>query len=201
MLRAMAWTLLVVSFVVGSLQAQRTGQGFRGSSSGPSARSTFAGPSHAGSGFPRRGAFSRERRGHPYRPFLYSYYSPYDYYDEANDSDRSSTVVNVEREKPASNVPASQVPIPKAQVIDIPIAANSAAGKPLPLTVFVLANGERLETAQFLLTAADLSVNNHRRQRTIPLDQLDLDATILANRQRGIELRVPANQNEMLLRF
>ena len=81
------------------------------------------------------------------------------------------------------------------------MAASSSADKPLPLTIFILANGERLETRRFLLTAAALSVNGERRQRTIPVDQLNLDATIAANHSRGIELQVPADRNEILIRF
>jgi hypothetical protein len=64
-----------------------------------------------------------------------------------------------------------------------------------------LANGERLEARRFLLTASNLSVSVDRHERTIPLDMLDLEATIAANRERGIELRVPADRTEIFLSF
>src|SRR5690242_7267985 len=82
---------------------------------------------------------------------------------------------------------ASGTPLP-AQVIVIPNTAKSAETKPLPATVFILSNGERLETRRYLLTASSVSLTLHRNQRTISLQMLDLDATIAENRDRGIDL-------------
>jgi len=95
---------------------------------------------------------------------------------------------------------ASGTPLP-AQVIVIPNTAKSAETKPLPATVFILSNGERLETRRYLLTADSVSLTLHRNQRTIPLQMLDLDATIAENRERGIDLRIPNDRSEISLRF
>ena len=95
---------------------------------------------------------------------------------------------------------ASGTPLP-AQVIVIPNTATSAETKPLPATVFILTNGERLETRRYLLTANSVSLTLHRDQRTIPLQMLDLDATIAENRDRGIDLRIPNDRSELFLRF
>jgi hypothetical protein len=73
--------------------------------------------------------------------------------------------------------------------------------EPLPPAMFVLKSGERLEARRFLLTATSLSMNINRQQRVIPLDALDLDATIAANRQRGVTLQSPADHNEICLSF
>ena len=89
----------------------------------------------------------------------------------------------------------------KAQVIEVPGGADLPAAKTLPPTIFILTNGERLETRRFVLTASSLSVSVDRRQRTIPLDMLDINATITANRERGIDLRIPADRNEISLSF
>ena len=62
-------------------------------------------------------------------------------------------------------------------------------------------NSEKLETQRYLLTASNLSVTVHREQRTVPLQMLDLDATLAANRDRGIDLRIPNERNEISLRF
>ena len=94
-----------------------------------------------------------------------------------------------------------QPPVPKAQVIEIPGVANSAPAKMLPPTLFILANGERLETRRYVLTASHLSVNIERRQRTLPLDMLDINATITANRERGIDLQIPTDRTEISLSF
>jgi hypothetical protein len=37
------------------------------------------------------------------------------------------------------------------------------------------------------------------QQRTIPLNALDLKATIAANHERGIDLKLPTNRSEILL--
>jgi hypothetical protein len=91
--------------------------------------------------------------------------------------------------------------VPKAQVIEIPAANPSAPAKTGPPAVFLLTNGERVESSRFLITATHLSVSIDRHQRTIPLDLLDLDATIATNRERGIDLRIPSDRNEISLSF
>jgi len=89
----------------------------------------------------------------------------------------------------------------KPLVIEIPGAANLAAAKIVPPTIFVLANGERLETRRFVLTASNLSISINRQQRTVPFDMLDINATVTANHERGIDLRIPADRSEISLSF
>jgi len=64
-----------------------------------------------------------------------------------------------------------------------------------------MSNGERLETRRFVLTASLLSVSIDRQQRTVPLDMLDINATITTNHERGIDLRIPDDRNEISLSF
>jgi len=64
-----------------------------------------------------------------------------------------------------------------------------------------LANGERFEARRFVLTASNLSVSIDRQQRTVPFDMLDVNATITANHERGIDLRIPADRTEISLSF
>src|ERR687888_428235 len=66
--------------------------------------------------------------------------------------------------------------------------AEPAASGPAPPVVIL--HGEGLETRRFLLTASAVSLRVDRRERTIPLDMVDLDATIAANHERGIDLRI-----------
>jgi hypothetical protein len=54
---------------------------------------------------------------------------------------------------------------------------------------------------RFILTASNLSFNLDRKQRVIPLAMLDLNATAAANSERGIDLRVPEDRNEISLSF
>jgi hypothetical protein len=133
--------------------------------------------------------------GFPYYPFVYD-----DYGAEATSTAEvpsGATRAMPEREER----PVEEKPLPAAQVIEIPGALKVAATAPLPPTVFVLLSGERLEAQQFLLTASSLSVTVHRAKRTIALEMLDLDATVAANHDRGIELRIPDDRNEISLRF
>jgi hypothetical protein len=89
----------------------------------------------------------------------------------------------------------------KPLVIEIPGAASSTTAKMLQPTIFVLARGERLEARRFVLTSSTLSVSIDRQQRTVPIDMLDINATITANHERGIDLRIPADRNEISLSF
>jgi len=73
--------------------------------------------------------------------------------------------------------------------------------KSLPPTVFVLKNGERLEAHHFTIMAGSLRINEQGTRRTIPLSALDLKATIAENHERRIDLKIPLNQNEVLLGF
>lgn len=94
-----------------------------------------------------------------------------------------------------------EAPAPKPLVIEIPAVANSSAAKMLPPTIFILENGERVETRRFVLTASVLSFSVDRQQRIVPFDMLDISATISANQERGIDLRIPADRNEISLSF
>jgi len=67
--------------------------------------------------------------------------------------------------------------------------------------MFILRNGERFEARRYLLTHDNLSLTVDRRQRSIPLAMLDIDATVAANRERGIDLRIPADRSEISVGF
>lgn len=73
--------------------------------------------------------------------------------------------------------------------------------KPVPPAVFILSNGEQLETSNYLLTVSSLRVEQGGVQRTIPLTKVNLEATLAANHRRGIDLMVPANKYQIMLGF
>jgi hypothetical protein len=140
--------------------------------------------------------FHHNGAGAFYDPYFFPYDEPYGY-------EQPETVVT-NRPAPAAVVAPAPEPapsVPKAQVIEIPVAANASAAKMVPPTIFILANGERLETRRYVLTASNLSFSIDRQQRSVPLGLLDLDATITANHERGIDLRIPADRNEISLSF
>jgi hypothetical protein len=212
--RAALFTLLTASLLIAPVWAQRGGGGHAGGghvsgghSAGVPGHSGFAGHRDGGHFGSRR--FSRDRgawNNYGYGGIGdYPYFLPDDWYDGQDgydgqngdapeDSAPPRIVVQRVREEPAAKQ------LPPAQVIDIP-STGSAVAKSLPPTVFILTSGERLESDRFVLTANSLSINVHRSLRTIPLDMLDIDATLAANRDRGIDLRIPNDRNEISLRF
>lgn len=52
-----------------------------------------------------------------------------------------------------------------------------------------------------MLTTDSLRVEIRRQQRRISLGEIDVDATIAANRERGIDLKIPTDKNEIFLGF
>jgi hypothetical protein len=193
--RAALFTLLVASVLSAPLQAQRAGGGFHGNAAGPHFRTGFTGQrgSRVWSG---PGLFhSRLHRPNTSG----SYFLPYgdslgdDGYEET-DAEATNTALSL-------MIPRTPEPLPKSQFIEIPSAANAAAPKIPPPAVFILTNGERLEAQRFLLSASLLSVSIDRQQRNVPLAMVDIHATLSANHERGIDLRIPDDRNEISLGF
>lgn len=206
--RAALFTLLVALVLTAPSWAQRGGGGHAGGGH-VSGGHTAGVPGHSGFGARGTGGrfgsrrFAGDRGGWNNYGYGYGDY-PYFFPDEGYDVDQDA---EVPADRPSGPVVVQRVreehppkPLPPAQVIDIP-STGSGAAKSLPPTVFVLTNGERIESDRYVLTATSLSVNVHRSLRTIPLDMLDVDATVAANRDRGVDLRIPNDRNEISLRF
>jgi hypothetical protein len=196
MLRPISWTLLLALLLTGSVVAQRGGGSRGGAAAGHSGGGSGRGirGSVSARPFPRN-HFHQNRAGSYFYPYLFPYDEPYEY-DEPYPE-------RVPQQPPAPTYLQAQAPQPPLQpkLIEVPGAANVANVKPLPPAIFILNTGERVETSRFLLRASDLSVTVDRRQRTIPFNQLDLNATLAANHERGINLDIPADPNEISLRF
>jgi thiol-disulfide isomerase/thioredoxin len=88
-----------------------------------------------------------------------------------------------------------------AKVIELSRAENTVPTKPGLKTIFVLTNGERLETDQYTVVSGFVHLAMGGQQRTIALNELDMKATTTANRERGVELKIPQNRSEVLLSF
>jgi hypothetical protein len=206
--RAALFALLVVASLDGSLPAQRTGASFQGNAAGMPVRSGFVGQrGFSNRSFPRRAIFSSRFHPRPDTvgsivvPYFFPYDEPFGYEQPGAEMVANGPVPPVVIAQPDDRQSRTPEPPAKAQVIEFPAAANSTAAKTLPPTIFILADGERLETRRFVLTASSLCVSIGRRQRTIPVDRLDIDATLTANQERGIDLRIPADRNEISLSF
>jgi hypothetical protein len=159
-----------------------------------------------GRSVPRAGSFvsdrsrSRQNRnsGLGYFPL---WYGPG--YDEAQPEAITPAVspvtVSIRPEEPSLRLPPP--PAAKPLLVDVPGDGNAATTKPLPPAIFILANGERLETRRYMLTADALYVTIDRQQRTLKLSALDLERTMAANRDRGVNVRIPADRGEISLGF
>jgi hypothetical protein len=207
MLRAALLSLVVVSVVPLPVRAQHSV--VVGHSPGPaaaprlvwhSASTPPAGrPGFQNQSFSGRGIFPEfhSRRRHFAFTYLYPYFDPF--------ADDSYLAEPPPPEPVLIQQPVTQVPAPqsaaKPQIIEFPASGNLATPKKQVPTVFILTNGERLESRQFLITANNLSVTLDRRQQVIPLDRVDVDATLSANRERGLDLRIPSDRNEITLSF
>jgi hypothetical protein len=103
-----------------------------------------------------------------------------------------------------SNDAGSQQPAARAskQPANQPGAGqDNTTGKPAASAVFILKSGEHIEAEKYLLTSREVQLTADRRQRTIPLSELNLEETQSTNRERGIELRVPASSGVVSLDF
>lgn len=99
-----------------------------------------------------------------------------------------------------SSVPKTTYP-GSTKLIEIPEDPSAPPSKSLPPTVFVLRNGERLEAYHYAIMEGSLRIAVDGKQRTIPVAALDRKATIAANHERGIDLKIPTNQSEIVLGF
>jgi hypothetical protein len=124
-----------------------------------------------------------------------SYYPSDDQASDPSPDGQSSRPVIVMRSKE----PAPAVEPPK--VTEVPLSKDAPVVTQQPATLFVLSDGERLESRHYVLTADSLQIEIGRKQRTVPVSKLNLDATIAANQQRGIELTIPQDRNSLFLGF
>jgi len=87
------------------------------------------------------------------------------------------------------------------KLLEVPGAQSESPAKPLPPTVFVLKDGEKLEAHHYAINSGSVRATVQGNQRTIPLTALDLKATIAANHERGIDLKIPTHEGEISLGF
>ncbi len=73
--------------------------------------------------------------------------------------------------------------------------------KPDLPAVFVLSNGERVEAANYFLTVNSLQIEDEGKERTIPVSSLNLNATVAANNERGVNVKIPTDKTQIMLSF
>jgi hypothetical protein len=106
-------------------------------------------------------------------------------------------VVSVESKEPARPMPPPEGP----KLTEVKLSKEAPPSKPQPPTLFVLNDGEKLESHDYLLTASSLRIEVGRQERIIPVNKLNIDATLAANHERGIELIFPRTSCTIFLGF
>jgi len=103
----------------------------------------------------------------------------------------------------APQAPAVDPNAPQAVIWEAPEppGKKQVVAPPPPPAIFVLANGDKLETARYLVTVNSVRVEQNGMQRTIPLSELNLNATIAANHARGLDLKFPTDRTQIMLGF
>ncbi len=133
--------------------------------------------------------------------FLGGTYYPYEYAQPAIEP-----VVNVAPPpivvvaSPEAAQPPTAPSTAKAQIIEVSGPEN-VRDRPQQAAIFVLQSGERIEASRFLLTADFLQVSVGRNLRRVPFEAIDVPATLAANQQRGVQLKIPSDPNEVSLNF
>ncbi len=135
--------------------------------------------------------------------FPYDYWS-FDDYSAAPPDRPIEVVIRHENSSPPVAARAEAPASPGAKLIELP--AGGAPGKSAPAerrpVVFLLASGTRVEAMRYTITGEHLYIYKDRRSsQRISLDDVNIAATVEANRQNGVELRFPSGPNEIFLSF
>lgn len=228
MRRSLLAIVMCVIFGVAMLQAQRSGGGHGGGAHGGASPAVNRGiggtglnPGYSGLGFGARGS---NRHGYwnrnAYAGYGYGwfpgYYSGYGldwdmpYWDYVNfpptnvapppDQEPSYGYSPAQRQGAGSREVVAAAPVQSPKLIEIPLP-NDAAVKPQLPALFVLTNGEKLESRRYVLSADSLQIDIGRKQRTIPISDLNIDATIAANQQRGLDVSIPQDRSSLFVGF
>ena len=215
MRRSVLLALLTAAILVAApLQAQRGGGGVHGGGrgiSGGNGPGVGARPGSPNGSFPRYGHYRRFRNygwgygawGDPYWDQFWDDGGPFDLYPDQGTNVGSPPMAAPPVVIVQSHDDRSPAPAPEGPKLIEPSQTKgpATATKPEPPTLFVFASGERLEASRYMLTANSLQVEIGRQQRRVALSEIDIDATIAANRVRGIDLEFPTARNEIFLGF
>jgi hypothetical protein len=102
-------------------------------------------------------------------------------------------------QSPQNMTPSAPAPSPK--LVEVPQDGPATPAKEQPPALFVLQNGQHIESDRYVLSDKAVTVEVGRQQRTIPLSDLDLNETMAANRQRGVEIAFPRDSTSLFMSF
>jgi len=110
-------------------------------------------------------------------------------------------MVNAAGSTQMENPPAGRI-----QAGNAPMAASETASPPLPPAVLVFRDGHREEVQKYVIQGANLYATaaystTGSWTKTIPLTDLDIPASLKANKDLGTKFNLPAGPNEIVIRF
>lgn len=179
-------------------------------------RSTIsAGPLRGGRPHPPgvifRSGFGHHFRANHFGPVVYPFgiYDGFygDGYDQAYPEvveQPAPPVIVVRDERPATVAPVQIAPAEPPKMIDVPeaVTARPAASTRTPSAIFIFSDGRKIEAQNYTITDSLLTFKEpYRAAVQVPLSQLNVDATLAENQQRGLNLQIPENKSEILLGF
>jgi hypothetical protein len=197
--------LLALALIGAPASAQRASAGHVSFGSGGKGQGFNSGMS---TGCRNGSCFDRRRRQNGFFPY-YGYGYPYwgvdsywdmpDYSEQAPPPSSPQTPYVIVMQSPQPQAPSAPPQSPK--LVEIPQDKGVQDNTAPVSAVFILSNGDRLESLRYFLTVNSLSVQQGQTERTIPLSALNVDATIAANRARGIDLNIPRDRTQISLGF
>lgn len=206
--KVFAASLLFMSATL--LSAQHTGAGAGGSFGGhPSGGRGSMGNSGnrtvIRSGFRHRG----NNHGFGYGAGYFPWYAGYgDYWNDGFDYGPEAPAPEpAYQASPSVIVMQSPQPAPpprpgaSPKLIEVPLSASDGPAREEPPALFVLQNGQRIESKSYVLSDKSVTVDVGLQRRIIPLSDLDLNETVAVNRQRGLDLSIPRDSNSLFVSF
>jgi hypothetical protein len=96
---------------------------------------------------------------------------------------------------------ASSSAIAGPKLIEIPGGVATSTPQPRTPALFLFANGDRLESEDYLVTKDDLFITTNGEKKRFPIKSLDQPGTKAANVERGIVITFPRSNSEFNLNF
>ncbi|MGD0508762.1 MAG: hypothetical protein ABSA27_13245, partial [Terriglobales bacterium] len=163
---------------------------FRSGSAGHSSgvRLRIGNPYHSG-----RAVYGR--RGYPYYPYV-GYYPYYGWYsDPLYDADDQDSYASNEAPGPYRDDSGLQSDVQalsgKIDRLQADVEARNRPKEQEPATALVFRDKHVEEVRNYAIAGGTLWVLNESAAKKIPLAQLDLDATVKMNDDRGVDFQVP----------
>lgn len=101
-------------------------------------------------------------------------------------------------EKAATPAPAKGPVVWEAKNTQV---KDQAPPKPSASAVFILSNGQKIESGDYVITVDSVSLQQDGQERVYPLSKLNVSATVAANRERGLDLKIPDNKAQITISF